>query len=193
MIGFTRSLGLTILLLSLSTVSLRAQEATPAPSGVESSQSDAIQMAGQRLFKGLADGDVAVVAQNTSMKYARKLTQGSLRPPATGPKLNSSFDGTVTVVRKGDNDAVVEAKIFTPDSADTPAGEVSRVRVYMVNENGDWRAAAADKKQAASDADINGGWYHAAFFTFCPNKGLVFVSNHFSRELECRAVAQCRF
>ena len=63
----------------------------------------------------------------------------------------------------------------------------------MVREGGDWKAGAADKKQAQLDADINGGWYHAAFFTFCPNKGLLFVPNHFSRELECRAVAQCRF
>ena len=193
MIRLTRCLGLTILLLSLFTPPLRAQEATPGQSAAESAQNDPIQSAGQRLFKAFADGDLAVVAQNTSMKYARKLTQGALRPTVTGPKLTASFDGTVTVVRKSANDAVVEAKIFTPDSPEYPAAELSRVRIYMVREGGDWKAAAADKKQAASDADINGGWYHAAFFTFCPNKGLMFVPNHFSRELECRTVGQCRF
>ncbi len=193
MIRLTRYLGLTILLLSLFTPPLRAQEATPGQSAAESSQNDPIQSAAQRLFKGFADGDLAVVAQNTSMKYARKLTQGALRPTPTGPKLKASFDGTVTVVRRSDDDAVVEAKIFTPDAPESPVAELSRVRIYMIREGGDWKAAEADKKQAELDADINGGWYHAAFFTFCPNKGLVFVPNHFSRELECRAVAQCRF
>ena len=189
----TRCLGLTILLLSVFTPPLRAQETTPGQSAAQSAQNDPLQRAGQRLFKAFADGDLAVVAQNTSMKYARKLTQGALRPAVTGPKLSVSFDGTVVVVRKNGAEAVVEAKIFAPESPENPAAEVSRVRIYMVREGGDWKAAAADKKQAELDADINGGWYHAAFFTFCPNKGLVFVPNHFSRELECRAVAQCRF
>ncbi len=191
MTKFTTCVGLTVLLLSLSAGQLRAQgagQATPA-----AAQNDPLQDAGSRLFQALADNDLAVTAQNTSMKYARKLTPAFLRPAPTGPKLKAAFDGTVTVVRKGANDAVVEAKIFTPDSSDVPVGEVSRVRIYMVQEGGDWKAAAADKKQAQADADINGGWYHAAFFTFCPNKGLVFVPNHFSRDLECRTVAQCRF
>ena len=124
MIRLTRCLGLTILLLSLFTPALRAQEATPGQRGgrTESSQNDPIQIAGQRLFKAFADGDLAVVAQNTSMKYARKLTQGALRPTPTGPKLKAAFDGTVTVVRKSDNDAVVEAKIFTPERAREPCG-----------------------------------------------------------------------
>jgi hypothetical protein len=187
------TLGLTILLLSLFTPPLQAQEATPGQSAGASAQSDPLQSASQQLFKAFADGNLAVVAQNTSLKYARRLKQGELRPTPTGPKLKASFDGTVTVVRKSDDDAVVEAKIFTPESTDNPTAELSRVRIYMVREGGDWKAGAADKKQAASDADINGGWYHSAFFTFCPNKGLMFVPNHFSRELECRAVAQCRF
>jgi hypothetical protein len=193
MIRLTRYLCAMILFLSLFSPPLRAQEATPSQSAAASSPSDPLQSAAQALFKGFADGDLAVVAQNTSMKYARRLKQGELRPTATGPKLTASFDGTVTVVRKSADDAVVEAKIFTPESTENPTAELSRVRIYMVREGGDWKAAAADKKQAASDADINGGWYHAAFFTFCPNKGLMFVPNHFSRELECRAVAQCRF
>jgi len=191
MTKLTTCVGLTVLLLSLSAGQLRAQGAEQ--SAPAAAQNDPLQLAGSRLFKALADNDLAVTAQNTSMKYARKLTAAFLRPTPTGPKLTAAFDGSVTVVRKNTNDAVVEAKIFTPDSSDVPLGEVSRVRIYMVQEGGDWKAAAADKKQAQADADINGGWYHGAFFTFCPNRGLVFVPNHFSRQLECRAVAQCRF
>ena len=120
-----------------------------------------------------------------------KLTPGKLRPTATGPKLTASFNGQVTIVRQGKNDAVVEAQIFNPETTDVPVGEVSRVRIYMVREGGDWKASAADKKEAAEDGDINGGWYHAAFFTLCPNRGLMFSPNHFSMDIKCEAVAEC--
>lgn len=175
-----------LLLIGVSAAPLRAQE--KSETGQESAQ---LNDAAQRLFKALAADDVSVVAQNTARKYIRKLSPAKLRPPSTGPKLTASFDGAVSVVRQSENDAVVEANIFTPESSDVPAGEVSRVRIYMVREEGDWKASAADKKEAHEDEDINGGWYHAAFFTLCPNIGLEFVPNHFSRSIKCEAVAQC--
>jgi hypothetical protein len=192
MTKLTGYFGLTalVLILGIAAGPLGAQEGSPA-SGGASAQNDQIQRAGQRLFKALADSDLAVIGQNTVVKYIRKLTPAKLRPPLTGPKLTASFDGTVTVIRNGPKDAVVEAKIFTPDSSDVPASEVSRVRLFLVQEGGDWKLSAANKKQAQADADINGGWYHGAFFTLCPNKGLLFTPNHFSRELQCAWVAQC--
>jgi hypothetical protein len=193
MTKLTGYFGLTALVLILcgSAGPLGAQEGSPG-SGGAASANDQIQSAGQRLFKALADGDLAVIGQNTVVKYIRRLTAAKLRPPLTGPKLKASFDGTVTVLRNGPKDAVVEAKIFTPESSnDVPVSEVSRVRLFLVQEGGDWKLSAANKKQAQADADLNGGWYHGAFFTLCPNKGLIFVPNHFSRELQCEWVAQC--
>ncbi len=168
--------------------------AEPADVGASAStpaDNAAIQTAASRLFKGLADGDVSVVAQNTATQYIRKLNPDKLRVSATGPKLKAAFNGNVTVVRTDKKGAVVEAQIFTPDSSDVPTAEVSRVRIYLIKQGGDWKAAMADKKDADNDADINGGWYHSGFFTFCPNKGLVFTPNHFSREMQCETVAQC--
>ena len=153
---------------------LAAQE-NPPEAGAAAAQSDQILAAAKRLFKGIADGDVAVVAQNTSMHYARKLNAAKLRPAPTGPKFTTTFSGDVAIIR----------------SSDIPASEVNRIRVYMVKEGGDWKASAADKKEAQADATMSGGWYHAAFFTFCPNEGLVFVANHFSGELKCQEVAKC--
>jgi hypothetical protein len=181
------------LILGLAAGPLDAQEASQKQ-GAEAgagAKTDAIQTAAGRLFKALADGDVSVVAQNTVTKYITKLQPDRIRMPATGPKLKAAFDGQVKVLRSGQNDAVVEARLFTPDSSDVPVGEVSRVRIYMVQQAGEWKASAADKKEDGQDADINGGWYHAAGFTFCPNRGFIFTSNHFSREIDCAAVAQC--
>lgn len=185
-------LGLAALLIfNLLPGPLVAQENTPAAGGA-AAPSDQIMEGAKRLFKGLADGDVAVVGQNTSMRYVRKLDAAKLRPDVTGPKLTTTFSGDVTIIRSSDRDAVVEAKIFVPESSDIPASEVNRVRVYMVKEGADWKASAANKKEAQADATMKGGWYHAAFFTFCPNLGLVFVPNHFSDQLKCQEVAECR-
>ena len=179
-----------LLIFNLVAGPLAAQE-NPPEAGAAAAPSDQIMAAAKRLFTGIADGDVAVVAQNTSMRYARKLDAAKLRPAPTGPKLTTTFSGDVALIRSSDKDAVVEAKIFVPEGSDIPASEVSRVRVYMVKEGGDWKASAANKKEAQADATMSGGWYHAAFFTFCPNLGLVFVPNHFSGELKCQEVAKC--
>jgi hypothetical protein len=170
---------------------LMAQEEVPEAGASPAPSDQELQLAGERLFKGIADGDVSIVAQNTVMRLIRKMNPDKLRPPLTGPKVSPSFDGKVTVVRSSAKDAVIEAQVFKPETTDVPASEISRVRIYMVKEGGQWKAAAADKKEAMDDADLNGGWYHAAFFTFCPNKGLVFVPNHFSRDIKCQTVAQC--
>src|SRR5271154_4552964 len=78
MTKFTTCVGLTVLLLSLSAGQLRAQGA--AQSTPAAAPSDPLQLAGSRLFQALADNDLAVTAQNTPLKYARKLTTASLRP-----------------------------------------------------------------------------------------------------------------
>jgi hypothetical protein len=168
-----------------------AQEGAGQPAAATTPADQELENAGKRLFKAIADGDVSVVAQNTVMRFIRKLNPDRLRPPLTGPKVSPSFDSKVTVVRSGAKDAVVEAQVFKPETTDVPGSEISRVRIYMVKEGGQWKASAADKKEAQDDADLNGGWYHASFFTFCPNKGLIFVPNHFSREIKCETVARC--
>jgi hypothetical protein len=175
-----------LLLLVAQAPTVRAQEGAPAPD-----QSEKIKAGAAKVFKALADGNVGDVAQLTARKYVRRLKPEKLRPPTTGPKVKAAFDGNVTVVRADEKNAVVEAKIFQPESSDIPAGEVSRVRVFMVKEEGDWKASAADKKEAKDDSTIKGGWYHAGFFTFCPNRGLIFVSNHFSPDVKCESISQC--
>ena len=124
-------------------------------------------------------------------KYDRKLRPESLRPGETGPKVSIAFDGNVKVLREGKKDAVVAANFFKPDSSDTPASEVSRLDLYMINDHGNWKIGAPDKKEAAFDGD-KGGWYHSGAFTFCPNKGIVFLPNHFSSKTECDATAVCK-
>jgi hypothetical protein len=176
-----------LVVLGFRASALRAQESAPTPE-----QAEKIKAAAERLFKALAAGDVSGVAQVTARRYIRRLDADKLRPPATGPKLKAAFDGKVTIVRVDDDTAVVEGRVFEPESSDIPPGEVSRVRVFMVDENGEWKASAADKSEAKDDSTLEGGWYHAGFFTFCPNKGLIFVSNHFSPEVKCESVAQCK-
>ncbi len=124
-------------------------------------------------------------------KYDRKLQPQKLRPRDTGPKISVAYDGNVKILREGKNFAVVGANFYKPDSSDIPAAEVQQLRLYMVNDHGEWKIGAPDKKEAAFDGDI-GGWYHAGSFTFCPNKGMVFLPNHFSSQTDCGSTAQCR-
>jgi len=91
-----------------------------------------------------------------------------------------------------DKDAVVQASVFTPSSNDIPKGEGSKLTLFMEKENGQWLVDAPDKKEAANDATMNGGWYHPGAFTYCPNKGLEYLGSHFSNKLNCQSTALCR-
>ncbi|MGO9603702.1 MAG: hypothetical protein ACLQAT_09950 [Candidatus Binataceae bacterium] len=125
-------------------------------------------------------------------KYAKKLTADELRPTQTGPKVTVSYDGNVSVMRASNKDAVIQASMFEPVSSEDPKREVSKLTLFMEKEKGEWLLDAPDRKQAADDATMNGGWYHSGAFTFCPNKGLVYLGNHFSDKLNCKATAVCR-
>lgn len=150
-----------------------------------------IEAAAKKLLRGLADGDVTVVKERTAGRYARSLSEEKLRLVPTGPKLKVSYSDSVSVVRSTPDSAVVEATFFSPESNETPAGEVGNLRVYLVQEHGEWFASAPSEKEAGSDAG-DGGFYHSGRFTFCPNKGFVFAPNHFSIQLSCQAAAACR-
>ena len=151
----------------------------------------ALQDAAKKAYQAIADSkidDLWVLVEN---KYDRKLRPEKLRPLESGPKVSVAFDGNVKVLRASKKDAVVGANFFKPDSNDTPASEVSRLDLYMVNDHGNWKIGAPDKKEAAFDGD-RGGWYHSGSFTFCPNKGMVFLPNHFSSQTNCASTAVCR-
>lgn len=169
-----------------------AQEAAGGAAGAGASGHQAqIQDAAKKAYQAIGDSkidDLWVLVQN---KYTRKLSPEGLRPGATGAKVSVAFDGNVKVLRQGKEDAVVAANFFKPDSSDTPASEVSRLDLYMVNDHGTWKIGAPDKKEAGFDGD-GGGWYHSGSFTFCPNKGMTFLANHFSSKTECDATAVCR-
>ena len=151
----------------------------------------AIQDAAKKAYQAIADSKIDDLWTLVQNKYDRKLRPESLRPGETGPKVSIAFDGNVKVLREGKKDAVVAANFFKPDSSDTPASEVSRLDLYMINDHGNWKIGAPDKKEAAFDGD-KGGWYHSGAFTFCPNKGIVFLPNHFSSKTECDATAVCK-
>jgi hypothetical protein len=153
---------------------------------------DKIESAAKKLFKGLADADMATVFENTYRRYEnRKLTKEKVRLPQTGPKVDVEWDGNVTIVRSDDKTAVVEANFFKPQSSDIPPTEISRMRVFLINDHGAWVASVPKKKQLGTDANA-GGWYHAGLFTFCPNRGIEFLPNHFSSEVKCSAIAACK-
>ncbi len=164
--------------------------------GPAAAQQDAnkakIEAAAGRIYRGLAKGDLGEVGRQTILKYTRKLTPDKIKLSPTGPKLSMSFNDEVAILRADGQSAVVEAEFFKPDSAkETPAGEVSKLRIYLVQNNGDWFADAPNKKQAGNDAN-NGGFYQSGSFTFCPNSGFVFLPNHFSTEVKPSATAVCR-
>ena len=187
-------IGIAALTLALmaSTHALAQEGAGGAsPAGASGDQAQ-IQDAAKKAYQAIADSkidDLWVLVQN---KYDRKLRPERLRPGDIGPKVSVAFDGNVKVLRAGKKDAVVGANFFKPDSSDIPASEVSRLDLYMVNEHGSWKIGAPDKKEAGFDGD-RGGWYHSGSFTFCPNKGMVFLPNHFSSNTECTATAVCRW
>jgi hypothetical protein len=159
-----------------------------APAGKNQAQ---IQDAAKKAYQAIADSKIDDLWVLVESKYDRKLRPEKLRPLESGPKVSVAFDGNVKVLRQGKNDAVVGANFFKPDSNDTPASEVSRLSLYMVNDHGSWKIGAPDKKEAGFDGD-RGGWYHSGSFTFCPNKGMVFLPNHFSSQTTCASTAICR-
>jgi hypothetical protein len=163
-----------------------------AQTAAEAKEDPAIMTAGEKLMKAIADEDLDAVKALTVKKYAKKLTKEELRPLQTGPKLAIDYDGKVKVLRASKDDAVVQATMFKPHSGEVPAGEASKLDIYLVNEHGEWLASAPGKRDAADDATMQGGWYHSGAFTFCPNKGLEYVGNHFSNKLNCRMTAVCR-
>lgn len=148
--------------------------------------------AAKKAYKAVVDNNPELFKAVTQGRFATKVKNDTLRPAATGPKVEVSWDGNVKVLRQSANDAVVTANVFKPQSSDIPASEVSRLDLYMVkSRKGEWTVSAPDKKEAQPDAD-NGGWYHSAAFTLCPNKGIVFLPNHFSSKTDCTATAVCR-
>src|SRR5262245_23858885 len=99
----------------------------------------AIQDAAKKAYQEIADRkseDLLVLIQP---KHDRKRRAESLLPGETGPKVSVAFDGNVKVLRVGKKDAVVSANFFKPDSSDTPASEVSRLDLYMINDHGAWK------------------------------------------------------
>jgi hypothetical protein len=185
------TLALALALGTMASTNALAQDAggAAAPSGDQA----AIQDAAKKAYQAIADSKIDDLWTLVQSKYDRKLRPEELRPGATGPKVSVAFDGNVKVLRTGKNFAVVGANFFKPDSSDIPASEVSRLDLFMVNDHGNWKIGAPDKKEAAFDGD-KGGWYHSGSFTFCPNKkGLVFLPNHFSSDTECTATAVCKW
>jgi hypothetical protein len=163
-----------------------------AQASAASAQDAAISAAGEKLFKAIADNNLDAVKALTVHKYAKHLTAEDLRPLSTGPKLVINYDGKVKVVRASGDDAVVEATMFKPESKEVPAGEATGLNIFLVKEHGQWLASAPKKSEADDDSTMQGGWYHPGAFTFCPNRGLVYVGNHFSNKLNCRMTAVCR-
>ncbi|HVA76272.1 MAG TPA: hypothetical protein VNF27_00175 [Candidatus Binataceae bacterium] len=171
--------------IALAPVAAHAQAETAA------APDPALTAAAQKIFKGIADDDADAVKAMVVKKYAKKVTKEELRPTQTGPKLVVAYDSNIKVLRASGKDAVVEATMFAP-SSDIPKGEASKLDIYMVKEKGEWLADAPDKKEAGSDATMQGGWYHQGSFTYCPNTGLEYLGSHFSNKLNCRATAVCR-
>jgi hypothetical protein len=182
---------LTLALMTSASTYAFAQEGAGGAAGASDQQAQ-IQDAAKKAYQAIADGKIDDLWTSVQSKYDRKLRPAELKPGQTGPKLSVAFDGNVKVLRIGKKDAVVGANFFKPDSSDIPASEVSRLDLYMVNDHGSWKIGAPDKKEAAFDGD-KGGWYHSGSFTFCPNKGMVFLPNHFSSKTDCDATAVCRF
>lgn len=169
--------------IAFSSASPRAEEAAADPE---------LTATAQKAFKAIADGDVDALKPLVEKKYAKKLTAEDLRPSQTGPKVAVAYDGSVRVMRADAKEAVVQANMFAPSSNDIPKGEASKLTLFMEKERGGWVVDAPDKREAAIDATMSGGWYHPGAFTFCPNKGLDYLGSHFSNKLNCQSTAVCR-
>ena len=172
-----------LLAIALTSPSAHAQDATPDP---------AIQAAGLKLFKALEGSDFATLKTMTVQRYARKINQASIRPPATGPKVVASYDGQVSVLRWSKKDAIISASFFSPQSADLPKEQVTKLSIYLINVKGQWLIDAPDAKQAKSDATLSGGYFHDGAFAFCPNKGILYLGGHFGVTDKCTTMAACR-
>ena len=151
-----------------------------------------IEATAQKLFKAIADQDVKTVQSLTVKRFQKKLTAEKLRPLPTGPKLTVAYDGKVEIRRFSAKDAVVSAAFFAPSSSDLPKEAGSTLDIYLVKEKAGWLAYAPDKKEAASDASMAGGWFHNGAFMFCPNNGINYLGGHFSTIENCTATAVCR-
>jgi len=171
----------------LSTVVLSAK-----PAHAQASPDPAIQAAGEKVFKALADQDVDTLKSMTVKKYAKKLNKDELRPAATGPKLDLAYDGKVEVRRFSDHDAIVRAVFFKPEGSDVPVEQTQKLNVYLVKEKNGWFIDAPDKKEAQYDGNIDAGFFHNGAFTFCPNKGLEYLGGHFGGTPQCLSTAVCR-
>ncbi|MGH7814512.1 MAG: hypothetical protein ACREQI_11005 [Candidatus Binataceae bacterium] len=145
----------------------------------------------KKLYAAIATGNVATVRALSERKVLHTISKDSLSLPATGPKLKITFDGKVEVLRSDGEYAVTAANFYTPRDADVPAAEVSQLRIFFEKKGGRWVAAAPDRKEAMGDATLAGGWYHHGAFTFCPNRGIVYLPNHFSNKFHCGAVVAC--
>lgn len=145
----------------------------------------------KKLYQAIASGNPDAVMALSKKSRRNKISAQSISLPETGPKLKATFDGNVEILRSDGKHAVVAANFYTPESKDIPAGEVKQLRIYFEKENGGWLADSPDRKEAMDDATLRGGWYHAGSFTFCPNQGLVYLPNHFSTSLHCRAASAC--
>jgi len=173
------------LILMAATFAMAQDNGGAAASGDQA----AIQDAAKKAYQAIADSKIDDLWTLVQSKYDRKLRPEKLLPEQ--PKLSIAFDGNVKVLRTSKKAAVVSANFFKPDSSDIPASEVSTLKLYMIDEHGAWKIGAPTKKEAGYDGGT-GGWYHAGSFTFCPNKGMEFLPNHFSNKTDDDATAVCK-
>jgi hypothetical protein len=191
--GFSMCCSIAAICLALATFAspVRAQE-TEAELPPAAKPNPELEAAARKFFKAFVDGDLDTIKSMTVKRYGRHLTKEMLRPVETGPKLSLAFDGKVNILRAGPEDAIVEADIFKPLSKEIPPADAQKLVLYMVNEDGQWLVDAPKRKQAGSDATVQGGWFHPGRFTWCPNKGLAYQGSHFSNKLYDRTTAVCR-
>ena len=112
----------------------------------------AINDAAKKAYLAIQDSKIDELWTLVQCKYDRKLRAEELRPGDTGPKVSVAFDGNVKILRTGKNYAVVGATFFKPDSSDIPAGEVSRLDLYMVNDHGAGKSARRTRRKPPSTA-----------------------------------------
>ena len=179
-------LAAALLILGFHAAASLAQEPDAAPAADPQLADTA-----KKLYQAIAAGNIDGVKELTQRELLHKISKNSISFAATGPKLKITFDGKAEIVRSDGKHAVTAANFYTPQGNDIPAGEVKQLRIYFKKEKGRWLAAAPDRKEAMDDATLTGGWYHTGAFTFSPNRGLVYIPNHFSTEMQCHAIAPC--
>ena len=98
---------ITSVVVSLTFLAAYAQDAPQ-----NTANREPIENAAKKLYRGIANSDMATIFENTSQKYLnRKLTPNKLRLPETGPKVTVSWDDEVTIVRSDDKTAVVSTTV----------------------------------------------------------------------------------